>query len=58
MKPDLRRLFDPRHIAVLGASPNHVLGRYDYIDWHIKAGFPGTLYPVNPRYPEVKGLTC
>ena len=58
MAPDLRRLFDPRHIAVVGASPNHVLGRYDYIDWHIKAGFPGTLYPVNPHYSEVKGLKC
>ncbi len=58
MKPDLMRLFNPRHIAVLGASPNRVLGRYDYIDWHIRAGFPGTLYPVNPRYPEVKGLKC
>ena len=58
MTPGLNRLFDPRHIAVVGASPNHVHGRYDYIDWHIKAGFPGTLYPVNPRYQEVKGLKC
>lgn len=58
MAPDFRRLFDPRHIAVIGASPNLVLGRYDYIDWHIRAGFAGTLYPVNPRYTEVKGLKC
>jgi acyl-CoA synthetase (NDP forming) len=58
MKPDLGRLFDPRHIAVLGASPNHVPGRYDYIDWHIRSGFAGALYPVNPRYGEVKGLRC
>ena len=58
MAQDFRRLFDPRHIAVIGASPNHVHGRYDYIDWHIRAGFAGTLYPVNPRYSEVKGLKC
>ena len=58
MAPDFRRLFDPRHKAVIGASPNHVHGRYDYIDWHIRAGFSGTLYPVNPRYTEVKGLKC
>ena len=58
MALDFRRLFDPRHIAVVGASPNHVRGRYDYIDWHARAGFAGTLYPVNPRYGEVKGLRC
>ncbi len=52
------QLIQPRSIAVVGASAIKAKGRYDYIDWISSAGFTGQLYPVNPRYKEVKGLRC
>jgi len=58
MTIDLKRLFHPRHIAVVGASPLSAHGRFDYLDWHMKTEFPGRLYPVNPRYETVRGYTC
>jgi acetate---CoA ligase (ADP-forming) len=54
----LDRLLEPRAIAVIGAShderrpggqPIHALTTY---------GYRGRVYPVNPRYTEVKGLAC
>src|SRR5215471_3385262 len=54
----LRRLFDPRAIAVVGASddirrpggyPLHALAAY---------GYRGTVYPVNPRRAEINGRPC
>jgi acyl-CoA synthetase (NDP forming) len=52
------RLFHPRGIAIVGASAD--LGR---IGGHpIKAlksaGYAGGIFPVNPKYPELHGLTC
>jgi acetyltransferase len=52
------RLFHPRGIAVIGASAD--LGRIS--GQPIKAlkgaGFPGGVFPVNPKYPELHGLKC
>jgi len=50
---DLTRLFRPRHIAVVGASPHRVQGRFDYVDYLTQADFQGKLYPVNPNHQEV-----
>ncbi|QOR39049.1 acetate--CoA ligase family protein [Billgrantia diversa] len=52
------QLFNPRSIAVIGASQN-----LDSINGqpiaHLKAkGYAGQLYPVNPRYDEVAGYRC
>jgi acetate---CoA ligase (ADP-forming) len=52
------RLFQPRSIAVLGASSDasKLAGRpVAYLQRH---GFAGRIYPVNPRYQELAGLTC
>jgi acetate---CoA ligase (ADP-forming) len=51
-------LFNPRSVAVLGASadPSKLTGRpVDYLKRH---GFTGAIYPVNPRYQEIAGLPC
>lgn len=53
----LARLFNPRGIAIVGArqeprgggQPLHALRCY---------GYPGRIYPVNPKYRELAGLTC
>ncbi|MBN9023377.1 MAG: acetate--CoA ligase family protein, partial [Rhizobiales bacterium] len=52
----LERLFSPRSIALVGASPrpgslgNAVLRNL------VGAGFAGELTMVNPRYPDIEGL--
>lgn len=52
------RLFSPRSVAVIGASQDLSSISGQPIA-HLRAkGFAGTIYPVNPRYPEVAGLTC
>ena len=54
----IRRLFHPRSIAVLGASSDasKLAGRpVAYLRRH---GFAGRIYPINPRYKELAGLTC
>lgn len=52
---DLRRLLEPRSIAVIGASrdPVKISGRVlAYLGQH---GFPGEIYPVNPGHDRVQG---
>lgn len=57
-RPGLDRLFHPKSVAIVGASgragnpfarPLHFLCRYD---------FAGDIFPVNPNYEELAGLTC
>ncbi len=58
MSLDLGPLFYPQKVAVVGSSPVSVQGRFDYLAWLINAGFPGEIFPVNPRYQEVGGYRC
>jgi acetate---CoA ligase (ADP-forming) len=54
----ISKLFRPRSVAVIGASadPEKLTGRpIAYLQKH---GFSGSIYPVNPRYQSVSGLTC
>jgi acyl-CoA synthetase (NDP forming) len=51
-------LLAPRSVAIVGASP-----REDAIGFRVirnlrRLGYPGRIVPVNPRYPEVAGLSC
>ena len=54
----LELLFRPASVAVLGASidPSKIGGRP--VRYLKEAGFRGSLYPVNPKYKEVQGLTA
>jgi len=54
----LSKLFEPRGVAIIGASadltriggqPVRALNRF---------GFKGQVYPVNPKYREIDGLRC
>jgi acyl-CoA synthetase (NDP forming) len=54
----ISRLFQPTSVAVIGASddPEKLTSRpIAYLQKH---GFQGSIYPVNPRYEAVAGLTC
>ena len=58
MRTDLERFFNPRAVAVIGASQdlNTISGQpLRFLKAH---GYEGNLYPVNPRYEEVAGLRC
>ena len=56
MNSPLCPLFDPRSVAVLGASSDvtHIGGRV--LDYLIRGGFKGRIIPVNPNRSEVQGL--
>jgi len=52
------RLFSPRGIALVGASStgNSVAGQP--LRYLTEFGYAGKVYPVNPKYTEMKGLAC
>ena len=49
-------LFRPRAIAIIGASSDATRIGGRPIDYTRRAGFAGTLYPVNPNQSEIQGL--
>ncbi|CAB1084271.1 CoA-binding protein [Alkalispirochaeta odontotermitis] len=49
--------FKPRGVAVIGASANPVKGGYFILNNLLK-GYNGGIYPVNPAYSEIDGLSC
>jgi acetate---CoA ligase (ADP-forming) len=53
----LRALVQPRSIAILGASDRPSIGR-SLIESLSRFGYPGAVYPINPRYGEILGHTC
>ena len=52
----LAPLFEPRAIAVYGASsdPTKIGGRA--LDFLKSSGFDGALYPINPKAAQIQGL--
>ncbi|MBO0850556.1 MAG: CoA-binding protein, partial [Pseudonocardia sp.] len=52
------RVFRPRGVALLGAT-----GRVDSqmarpLRWLTERGYPGRVYPINPKYTELAGRRC
>ncbi|MDP6087715.1 MAG: acetate--CoA ligase family protein [Nitrospinota bacterium] len=56
--PDLKTLFHPRSVALIGASTeeNKLSGRP--FRFFREFGYKGALYPVNPKYREIAGVPC
>lgn len=52
----LEEILHPQSIAIAGASETGVGGFY--VSALLKLGFKGKIYPVHPRYREVKGIKC
>lgn len=52
---EIDALFHPRSIAVVGASANPRSQGYEFVQGLHEAGFPGPIYPVNPRLDELFG---
>ena len=54
-RPDVKYLFEPRGVAVIGAS--HTKGKIGYkiVENLTSTGFDGGIYPVNPKGGEILG---
>jgi acyl-CoA synthetase (NDP forming) len=58
MRTDLQRFFDPKSIAIIGASQDFVTISGQPLRHLNEHGYKGRIYPVNPKYQEVGGLRC
>ena len=54
----LDAFFNPKSIAVIGASENPQKLGYQVLSNVIASGFRGGIYPINPKSKEISGLTC
>ena len=53
--PDIRYMFEPRGVAVIGASDNPKKIGHSIVSNIIEGGYKGGLYPVNPKGGELLG---
>jgi len=54
---DLNKFFNPRHIAIVGVPrTSDRFGGGSFLGKFIECGFPGKLYPINPKADEIQGL--
>ena len=58
MRTDLERFFNPRSIAIIGASQDFITISGQPLKHLQSHHYKGRLYPVNPRYQEVAGVKC
>jgi acetyltransferase len=54
----LHKVFAPKSIAVIGATPRTDSVGYRVFMNMVDAGFQGSLYPVNPKHQEIAGKPC
>lgn len=57
-RPGLTDFLYPRGIAIVGASTNLTRIGGHPVRLLTEYGYQGKVYPVNPKYPEIKGLPC
>ncbi len=58
MPHDLERFFNPRSIAVIGASQDLITISGQPLHHLVSHAYAGRLYPVNPKYQEILGVKC
>jgi len=54
----LDRLFAPRSVALVGASPRELSVGRKILSNIRSAGFPGPIHLVNPNYPQIEGIAA
>jgi acetyl coenzyme A synthetase (ADP forming)-like protein len=54
----LEKFFDPKSIAIVGASSHKSKVGYEILVNMIEAGFPGKIFPVNNKADSIEGLKC
>ncbi len=55
---DLSPLFHPESVAVIGASESAGKLGHEILKNLMDGGFPGALYPINPKSERILGLSC
>ncbi|MBA3012496.1 MAG: bifunctional acetate--CoA ligase family protein/GNAT family N-acetyltransferase [Desulfobacula sp.] len=54
----LQRLFNPKSVAVIGASEKSGSVGFSILKNLVQSGFKGDIFPVNPKYKRLMGLAC
>ena len=54
----MKKLFQPRGIALIGASPDPAKLPGRPVAYLQRYGYEGGIYPVNPKHREIGGLPC
>ena len=57
-KSDFSRMFNPRGIAIVGASTEPTRPGAQTLFALKRLGYRGGIFPVNPRYPEIQETKC
>jgi len=52
----LKNFFEPKSVAVLGASATPGKVGHDVLKNLIQSNYRGRVYPINPNAPEIQGL--
>lgn len=50
--------FNPRSVAVVGASREKGKVGYEIVSNLVRGGFQGKIFPVNPKAEQIEGLRC
>jgi acetate---CoA ligase (ADP-forming) len=58
MASSLGFFFTPASVAVIGASDNPGKYGHEILKNLLQGGFPGTIYPVNPKADRILGVNC
>jgi acyl-CoA synthetase (NDP forming) len=56
--PDLKYLFEPRSVAVVGASKDEFKSGGMFIKRMLEDKFAGQIFPINRKETEIMGLKC
>ena len=55
---NLERIFQPKSVAVIGASAKSTSVGHQVLENLIAGGFEGPIHPVNPHHKEIAGREC
>lgn len=55
---NLHRLFNPKSVAIIGASEKRGSVGYAIMKNLMESDFKGTIYPVNPNHKQIMGQSC
>ncbi|MBN2084505.1 MAG: acetate--CoA ligase family protein [Anaerolineales bacterium] len=54
----IEKFFNPKSVAIVGASTQKTKVGYEILLNMIEAGFPGKIFPVNHKAESIEGLKC